>query len=100
MDFRILRYFLTVAKEQSFTKAAEQLHITQPTLSRQLAALEEELGVELLVRSGRHITLTDQGILFKRRALEILDLEEKTLEELKGAEELMEGTIKIGRAHV
>ncbi len=85
MDFRILRYFLTVAKEQSFTKAAEQLHITQPTLSRQLAALEEELGVELLVRSGRHITLTDQGILFKRRALEILDLEEKNLEELKGA---------------
>ena len=96
MDFRILRYFLTVAKEQSFTKAAEQLHITQPTLSRQLAALEEELGVELLVRSGRHITLTDQGILFKRRALEILDLEEKTLEELKGAEELMEGTITVG----
>lgn len=96
MDFRILRYFLTVAKEQSFTKAAEQLHITQPTLSRQLAALEEELGVELLVRSGRHITLTDRGILFKRRALEILDLEEKTLEELKGAEELMEGTITVG----
>lgn len=96
MDFRILRYFLTVAKEQSFTKAAEQLHITQPTLSRQLAALEEELGVSLLVRSGRHITLTDQGILFKRRALEILDLEERTLEELKGAEELMEGTITVG----
>lgn len=49
MDFRILRYFLAVAREQSFTKAAEQLHITQPTLSRQLAALEEELGVKLLV---------------------------------------------------
>lgn len=65
MDFRILRYFLAVAREQSFTKAAEQLHITQPTLSRQLAALEEELGVKLLVRSGRNITLTDQGIFFK-----------------------------------
>ena len=77
MDFRILRYFLAVAREQSFTKAAEQLHITQPTLSRQLAALEEELGVMLLVRSGRNITLTDQGIFFKRRAQELLDLEER-----------------------
>lgn len=77
MDFRILRYFLAVAREQSFTKAAEQLHITQPTLSRQLPALEEELGVKLLVRSGRNITLTDQGIFFKRRAQELLDLEER-----------------------
>ena len=83
MDFRILRYFLNVAKEQSFTKAAQQLHITQPTLSRQLAALEEELGVTLFARSSRNITLTEEGILFKRRALEILDLEERTLDELK-----------------
>lgn len=96
MDFRILRYFLTVAKEQSFTKAAEQLHITQPTLSRQLAALEEELGVSLFIRSGRNITLTEEGILLKRRALEILDLGERTLEELKGANELIEGTVTIG----
>ena len=50
MELRVLRYFLTVAKEQSFTKAAEQLHITQPTLSRQLAAFEEELGTKLFVR--------------------------------------------------
>ena len=77
MDFRILRYFLAVAREQSFTKAAEQLHITQPTLSRQLAALEEELGVKLLVRSGRNITLTAQGIFFKRRAKELHDLDER-----------------------
>lgn len=96
MDFRILRYFLTVAKEQSFTKAAEQLHITQPTLSRQLAALEEELGVSLFIRSGRNITLTEEGILLKRRALEILDLGERTLEELKGTNELIEGTVTIG----
>ncbi|MFR8392759.1 MAG: LysR family transcriptional regulator [Pilosibacter sp.] len=75
MDLRILRYFLTVAKEQSFTKAAEQLHITQPTLSRQLAAFEEELGISLFNRTGRTITLTDEGILLKRRALEMLDLE-------------------------
>lgn len=76
MELRVLRYFLIVAKEQSFTRAAEQLHITQPTLSRQLAALEEELGCALFHRGGRSITLTGEGILLKRRALEILDLED------------------------
>ena len=77
MELRLLRYFLTVAKEQSFTKAAEQLHITQPTLSRQMAALEDELGITLFLRNGKRISLTDEGILLKRRALEILNLEEK-----------------------
>ena len=96
MELRLLRYFLTVAKEQSFTKAAEQLHITQPTLSRQMAAFEEELGVTLFIRNGKKISLTDEGILLKRRALEILNLEERTLEELKGKEEVVEGTITIG----
>lgn len=89
MELRLLRYFLTVAKEQSFTKAAEQLHITQPTLSRQLAAFEEELGITLFLRNGKKISLTDEGILLKRRALEILNLEERTLEELKGKEDLI-----------
>lgn len=96
MDIRILRYFLTVAKEQNFTKAAEQLNITQPTLSRQLAALEEELGTALFIRGSRSITLTEAGILLKRRALEIIDLEEKMLDELKVREDLIEGTITIG----
>ena len=96
MDIRILRYFLTVAKEQNFTKAAEQLNITQPTLSRQLAALEEELGTALFIRGSRSITLTEAGILLKRRALEIIDLEEKMLDELKVKEGLIEGTITIG----
>ncbi|MDY4670116.1 MAG: LysR family transcriptional regulator [Oliverpabstia sp.] len=96
MELRILRYFLMVAKEQSFTKAAEQLHITQPTLSRQLAAFEEELGIVLFVRKGKNITLTDEGILLKRRALEILNLEERTLEELRGTEEVIEGTVTVG----
>ena len=91
-----MRYFLTVAKEQNFTKAAEQLHITQPTLSRQMAAFEEDLGIKLFIRNGKKISLTDEGILLKRRALEILDLEERTLEELKGKEEVVEGTITIG----
>lgn len=72
MELRLLRYFLTVAKEQSFTKAAEQLYITQPTLSRQMAAFEEDLGITLFIRNGKKISLTDEGILLKRRALEIL----------------------------
>ena len=96
MELRLLRYFLTAAKEQSFTKAAEQLHITQPTLSRQMAAFEEDLGITLFIRNGKKISLTDEGILLKRRALEILNLEERTLEELKGKEEVVEGTITIG----
>lgn len=96
MELRLLRYYLTVAKEQSFTKAAEQLHITQPTLSRQMAAFEEDLGITLFIRNGKKISLTDEGILLKRRALEILNLEERTLEELKGKEEVVEGTITVG----
>ena len=96
MEIRVLKYFLTVAKEQSFTKAAEQLHITQPTLSRQLSAFEEELGTKLFVRSGKNITLTDEGILLKRRALEIVELEERTLEELRGTQEVIEGTVTVG----
>ncbi len=96
MELRVLRYFLIVAKEQSFTKAAEQLHITQPTLSRQLAALEEELGCALFHRGGRSITLTDEGILLKRRALEIIDLEDRIVDEFKGDTGMVDGVITIG----
>ena len=96
MELRVLRYFLIVAKEQSFTKAAEQLHITQPTLSRQLAALEEELGCALFHRGGRSITLTDEGILLKRRALEILDLEGRIVDEFKGDAGVVDGVITVG----
>lgn len=96
MDLRVLRYFLTVAKEQNFTRAAEQLHITQPTLSRQMAAFEQELGVTLFDRSKKTMTLTNEGILLKRRALEMLDIEERTLEELKPSRERIEGKVTIG----
>ena len=96
MDLRVLHYFLTVAKEQSFARAAAQLHITQPTLSRQLAALEGELGTVLFDRGGRTITLTDEGILLKRRALEIIDLEDKIIDEFKGSNDVVEGKITIG----
>lgn len=96
MELRVLRYFLTVAKEQSFTKAAEQLHITQPTLSRQLASLEEELGTVLFDRGGHGVTLTEDGLLLKRRALEIIDMEDRIIDDFKSNSEIIEGTITIG----
>lgn len=96
MELRVLHYFLTVAKEQSFTKAAEQLHITQPTLSRQISGLEEELETVLFNRNGRNITLTDEGLLLKRRALEIIDLEDKIVDEFKENEDVADGVITIG----
>lgn len=96
MDLRILRYFLMAAKEQSFTKAAKQLNITQPTLSRQLAALEDELETKLFDRGGGKITLTNDGLLLKRRALEIIDLGDKIISEFKGGKESVEGKINLG----
>lgn len=96
MEIRVLRYFLTVVREESITKAAEALHITQPTLSRQLAQLEEEMGVKLFDRGMRKIRLTNEGILLRRRAEEILQLVDKTKKELTEQEEQVEGKISIG----
>lgn len=96
MEIRVLRYFLTVVREESITKASETLHITQPTLSRQLAQMEEELGVKLFDRGTRKIRLTNEGILFRRRAEEILQLVDKTEQELVEQEEQVEGKISIG----
>lgn len=96
MELRVLRYFLEVAKEQSFTNAAAQLHITQPTLSRQLAMLEEELGTVLFNRNGHGVTLTEDGLLLKRRALEMIDLEDKIKDDFKGDSEIVEGAVTIG----
>ncbi|MBO5603858.1 MAG: LysR family transcriptional regulator, partial [Acidaminococcaceae bacterium] len=67
MEIRVLKYFLTVVREESISRAAEVLHITQPTLSRQLAQMEEETGVKLFQRGSRKITLTAEGILLRRR---------------------------------
>lgn len=96
MEIRVLRYFLTVVREESITKASEVLHITQPTLSRQLAQLEEEIGVKLFDRGTRKIKLTNEGILLRRRAEEILLLVDKTERELVEQEEQVEGKISIG----
>ncbi len=96
MEIRVLRYFLTVAREESINRAAEVLHITQPTLSRQLSQLEEEMGIRLFHRGARKIRLTNEGLLLKRRAQEILSLVEKTENELACQEELVEGKLVIG----
>ena len=91
MEIRVLRYFLTVVREEGINRAAEVLHITQPTLSRQLSGLEEEMGVKLFDRGARKITLTREGMLLKRRAEEILSLVHKTEKELMEQEELIDG---------
>lgn len=95
MELRVLKYFLMAAREQNITKAAQALHITQPTLSRQLMALEEELGVKLFERSSHSISLTGDGLLLKRRAQEIVSLEEKTVREL-ALENTLGGELEIG----
>ena len=95
MELRVLRYFLMVAREENITRAAEKLHITQPTLSRQLMQLEEDLGATLFRRNNHRITLTEDGMLLKRRAQELLELAEKTRREFQSREELT-GEIAIG----
>lgn len=96
VETRLLHYFLTVARERNITNAAKALHITQPTLSRQMALLEEEIGAKLFVRDRRPLSLTDEGLLLRRRAEEILELLEKTESEVSSREEQVEGSISIG----
>lgn len=96
MEIRVLRYFLAVVREESITKASEVLHITQPTLSRQLSQMEEEIGVRLFERGTRKIKLTNEGILLRRRAEEIIQLVDTTERELVEQDEQVEGKISIG----
>ncbi len=96
MEIRVLQYFLTAAREENITRAAKLLHLTQPTLSRQLMQLEDELGVKLFHRGKHRITLTDEGMLLRRRAEEIISLSEKTKEDLSNINKMLEGKISIG----
>lgn len=96
MELRVLGYFLAVAREENFTRAAERLHVTQPTLSRQIADLEEELGVKLFTRRNHSIVLTEDGMLLKRRAQEMITLADKTKRDFLYKEENLEGTVTIG----
>ncbi|MBR5915157.1 MAG: LysR family transcriptional regulator, partial [Spirochaetia bacterium] len=95
MELRVLRYFLAVAREENITKAAELLHITQPTLSRQLSELEDELGATLFERKSHRIRLTQDGLLLQRSAKEIVELADKTKAQF-AQEEIISGTISFG----
>ena len=96
LNFQVLTYFLAIANEESITAACEVLHVTQPTVSRQISDLEKDLSVVLFERGPRKITLTKEGILFKRRAEEILSLINITEEEIARDSQELEGTITIG----
>lgn len=95
MELRVLRYFLAVAREQNITRAAESLHVTQPTLSKQLMDLEEELGQKLFVRGKRKVTLTEAGEFLRRRAQEIAELADKTEEAFRKTAGEISGDIWI-----
>lgn len=96
MDIRVLQYFLAVAREESITRAAERLRMTQPPLSRQLKDLEDELGKQLLIRGSKKVTLTEDGMLLRKRAEELVDLMKKTKAELTSSNENINGDIHIG----
>ncbi|MDY6289968.1 MAG: LysR family transcriptional regulator, partial [Succiniclasticum sp.] len=96
MEIRVLRYFLETAREGNITRAAERLHVTQPTMSRQLKDLEEELGKKLFVRTNYALRLTEAGLLLRKRAEDILDLVDKTETEFKMLDDTMGGEIFIG----
>lgn len=96
MEFRVLQYFLAVAREQSILGASEFLHLSQPTLSRQLKELEEELGKQLFIRGNRRITLTEEGMILRKRAEEIMQLVKKTESEITLADQSIAGNVFIG----
>ncbi len=96
MELRVLQYFLAVAREESFTGAANALHLSQPTLSRQLKDLETELGKQLFIRGSRKIELTDEGRILKKRAEEIVSLVNKTENEIAVSDDHIAGDVFIG----
>ncbi len=99
MELRVLHYFLAVAREQSIVKAAKSLHLSQPTLSTQIKAMEEELGKQLLIRGtkgSRKVTLTEEGMILRKRAEEILNLVQKTEKEITLSDQIVVGDVYIG----
>lgn len=95
MDIRVLRYYLAVCQEGTMSRAAETLHVTQPTLSRQIADLERELGCTLLERGGHRVHLTDKGLYLRRRAEEIVELADQTEADIRAEEGVVEGDVTI-----
>ena len=96
MELRVLQYFLAVVRENSISGAAEFLHLSQPTLSRQLKELEEELGKQLFIRGNRRITLTEEGMILRKRAEEVTELIKKAEEEISTSDDMLAGDISIG----
>lgn len=96
MELRVLQYFLAVAREENISGAAEFLHLSQPTLSRQLKDLEDELGKQLFIRGNRKITLTEEGMILRKRAEEITELVKKTEDEITSSDDALAGNITIG----
>ena len=99
MELRVLQYFLAIAREQSIIRAAESLHLSQPTLSTQIKNMEEELGKQLLIRGtkgSRKVTLTEEGMILRKRAEEILELVRKTENEIIRSDEVILGDVYIG----
>lgn len=96
MELRVLRYFLAVAREENISRAAEALHTAQPSLSRQMKELEEELGKTLFIRGRRKITLTEEGMFLRKRAEEIVDLVDKTTDVLTADDSVVAGNVYVG----
>ena len=96
MEIRVLKYFLAVAREENISAAADSLHVTQPTLSRQLMDLEDELGKTLFTRGNRRISLTEEGMILRKRAEEIVNLVDKTEAEIMTSDDNISGDIYIG----
>lgn len=100
MDLRLLQYFLAVAEQENVTKAAEVLHISQPSLSRQMAQMEADFGVQLLIRGNKNVKLTPEGILLRDRATEMLALADKTRDELQNESKMVSGTVYLGSVDI
>ena len=98
MEIRTLRYFLAAAREESMTRAAELLHVTQPTLTKQIQALEEELGKRLFIRRSSHIELTQEGLLLRRRAEDLVSLADKITGEFTALDDITGGDVTFGLA--
>lgn len=98
MEIRVLRYFLEIAREGNMTRAAERLHVTQPTLSKQMKELEQELGKKLFRRGSTNVSLTDEGMLLRKRAEDLLAMADKIENEFRSLDEITGGDIYIGCA--
>lgn len=98
VEIRVLRYFLEIARASNMSRAADTLHISQPTLSKQIKDLEQELGKKLFRRSSTGLSLTDEGMLLRKRAEDILDMVDKTANEFQALNDIMGGEVRIGCA--